>query len=48
MIGALTAPTSRVTVSDHCAVLSETCRSWEMVGISCAPSELMIAVTIVV
>ena len=48
MIGELTAPTSRVTVSDHCAVLSETCSSLEIVGISCAPSELIIAVTIVV
>ena len=45
MTGELIVPTSRVIVSDHCAVLSGTCRRAEMLGISGAPSELTAATT---
>ena len=44
MIGVATAPTSRFTVSIHCAALTDTDISCDSVGTSSMPSELTTAV----
>lgn len=43
MIGVAIAPTKRLMVSIHCASLTSTCNSSEMVGTSTMPSELTTA-----